>query len=235
MNSLRLSFCLLLPATLLPAVSVAQAVPKTAKKMPAVLQESAETVKMPPVFREAAADGAGFPQTGRVLWRLHADKSGKVVRREQKADPALAKQAAALKPPAAFPPRERCVLLPQAGGATESVCRNIPFIAEQEVYFLIPRNLTADKTRFSAALETVTPQPAYPARSLEREEKGMVRVRFAIGTDGRAHGTSVEKSSGYRLLDRAAVKAMDSARFRPATFRGRPVWMRAARSFDFDY
>ena len=84
---------ILLSAALLSAAPAAQAAPKAAKKTPAAAagrQNAEETVRLPPVFREAETDKTGFPQTGRAIWRLHADANGKIVRREQKTNRAVA-------------------------------------------------------------------------------------------------------------------------------------------------
>ncbi|ASP16610.1 TonB family domain protein [Neisseria sp. oral taxon 020 str. F0370] len=220
-----LSAALLLAA---PAVQAAPKAEKAAKKTPAAAagrQDAEETVLLPPVFRDAETDKTGFPQTGRAIWRLHADANGKVVRREQETDRAVAKQAAAIgNLPQEFPPRERCGERQSQSGASETVCRKVPFTVVQEAYFVIPQNLAADKTQFAEAVQTVPPRPVYPPLSMENGEEGTSVVRAAVAPDGRAYGAHTEKSSGHRLLDRFAVKGMDAARFQPARYRGKPVW-----------
>lgn len=68
-----------------------------------------------------------------------------------------------------------------------------------------------------------TPAPRYPARALRRGERGNVLVRADIGPDGVPVSVSVARSSGSRLLDRAAVDAVLKWRFQPAELDGRPT------------
>ena len=62
---------------------------------------------------------------------------------------------------------------------------------------------------------------------------GALSKMLVVGADGRAYAAQPVQSSGSPSLDRAAVKAMDGARFTPARFRGRPVWAAARRSIRF--
>ena len=55
---------------------------KTPAAEPASCPNVGEIVRMPPIFLEADTDKSGFPQTGRAVWRLHADANGKIIRRE---------------------------------------------------------------------------------------------------------------------------------------------------------
>jgi tonB family C-terminal domain len=229
---------ILLSAVLLAALAVlvVQVAPKAAEKTDDVKKTSAnapascpnvgEIVRMPPIFLEADTDKSGFPQTGRAVWRLHADANGKIIRREQETDPAVAQQAAGINKnlPREFPPRERCEKQTQTDGRYETVCRNMPFTVEQEAYFVIPQKLAADKTQFADVIQTVRNPPTYPDLSMEYDESGTVVVRIAVAPDGRAYGAHIAKSSGSALLDHAAVSNMDSARFEPARYRGKPVW-----------
>lgn len=233
-----MTFNRIFPTALLLAAFSVHAAPKAAKKTPAAAagrQDAGETVRrLPPIFRAAETDKTGFPQTGRAIWRLHADANGKVVRREQETDPAVAKQAAAVGDlPQEFPPRERCVVRQSQSGASETVCRNVPFTVVQEVYFVMPKNLTIDKTQFVGVVLTVPPRFVYPPLSMENGEEGTSVVRAAVAPDGRAYGAHTEKSSGYSRLNRAAVKGMDAARFQPARYRGKPVWQVVSSKFEF--
>jgi len=65
-------------------------------------------------------------------------------------------------------------------------------------------------------------KPAYPSMSLRNEEKGVVRIQFLIGVDGRVADSRVEKSSGYKGLDNAAKNALSVCRFKPGTVDGKP-------------
>jgi protein TonB len=65
--------------------------------------------------------------------------------------------------------------------------------------------------------------PRYPeqARSLRRE--GVVRLRLRVDEDGRVTSVDVVRSSGYPILDAAAVSAVRTWQGRPAMRDGRPV------------
>ena len=195
-------------------------------------QAASETVKLPPLIRPADTDAAGFPQTGRAVFLLDADKKGKVLRRrQQNADAALAKPAAAVLP-GRVPPHTSCTEgTPR--GASGQVCRAVPYTAVQEVYFVPEKFPAEDDAQFVQAVETAAPQPDYPAAALENGEEGTVILRLVVGAHGRAYAAQPVQSSGSPSLDRAAVKAMDGARFTPARFRGRPVWAAARRSIRF--
>lgn len=65
--------------------------------------------------------------------------------------------------------------------------------------------------------------PQYPAASLRRGEGGTVRVQVRVGEQGEVADAEVVEGSGSRALDRAALSAVRSWRFRPATRGGRPV------------
>jgi protein TonB len=56
-------------------------------------------------------------------------------------------------------------------------------------------------------------KPPYPLGSEMRREEGVVVVDFAVDASGRAIDVTVSQSSGYPLLDAAAVKAIKKASF----------------------
>ncbi|AMO96157.1 tonB family C-terminal domain protein [Collimonas fungivorans] len=66
-------------------------------------------------------------------------------------------------------------------------------------------------------------KPEYPRTSLRNEEQGTVNVKLIIGTDGNVVDAAIEKSSGYKDLDRATLKAWSLCHFTPAMADGQPV------------
>lgn len=62
--------------------------------------------------------------------------------------------------------------------------------------------------------------PEYPARAARNGESGTVTLALLVGTDGRVAGSRVQKSSGSRELDKAAVSALSLCKFKPATSGG---------------
>lgn len=65
-------------------------------------------------------------------------------------------------------------------------------------------------------------KPEYPRKSLRNEEQGVVRLQFLIGIDGRVVDSKVEKTSGFKDLDKAARDALGMCRFKPGLVNGQP-------------
>lgn len=78
--------------------------------------------------------------------------------------------------------------------------------------------------------------PAYPARSLRNNEEGITTLALLVDADGRVTSARVEKSSGYRELDRAAVDALSLCKFKPATSNGvgQAQWAKMAYQWRLD-
>ena len=64
--------------------------------------------------------------------------------------------------------------------------------------------------------------PRYPPASMRLREEGVVTLKFLISENGQVLSGSVEKSSGYKRLDDAALAALSLCKFKPATVDGRP-------------
>jgi len=68
-----------------------------------------------------------------------------------------------------------------------------------------------------------SPEPTYPARALRRGESGEVVLRIHVDARGVPDRVEIAASSGSRDLDRAAQRAVQRWRFRPAMRDGSPV------------
>lgn len=68
-----------------------------------------------------------------------------------------------------------------------------------------------------------SPGPTYPARALRRGESGEVLLRIHVDARGVPDRVEIAASSGSRDLDRAAQRAVQRWRFRPAMRNGTPV------------
>ncbi|WP_051919306.1 energy transducer TonB [Basilea psittacipulmonis] len=78
------------------------------------------------------------------------------------------------------------------------------------------------------------PKPPYPSYSLENGEEGTVTLRVMVEADGLPSSVAVEKSSGYRRLDRSAVETVKKRyRFIPAKRAGVPVRSSYVFSIEF--
>lgn len=71
-------------------------------------------------------------------------------------------------------------------------------------------------------------KPRYPPASERLHEEGVVSLKFLISENGQVLSSNVEKSSGYKRLDDAALAALSLCKFKPATVDGKPRQERAA-------
>lgn len=65
-------------------------------------------------------------------------------------------------------------------------------------------------------------KPDYPKNALRNGDTGVVTLSLLVGTDGRVADSKVEKTSGFRELDRAAQVGLGLCKFKPGTLDGVP-------------
>jgi TonB family protein len=65
--------------------------------------------------------------------------------------------------------------------------------------------------------------PTYPPLARERGYEGTVLLRVEVRRDGRVGGLTIDRSSGYEVLDRAAAESVKEWTFLPARKGGKPV------------
>ncbi|MCZ3313932.1 TonB family protein [Acinetobacter baumannii] len=75
-----------------------------------------------------------------------------------------------------------------------------------------PAGVTRGVSEGSAGCE----KPEYPREALMNEEQGTVRIRVLVDTSGKVIDAKVKKSSGSKILDKAATKAYSLCTFKPA-------------------
>ena len=63
----------------------------------------------------------------------------------------------------------------------------------------------------------------YPKASLMNEEQGTTSASFLVSADGTVTESKLDKSSGFKNLDRAALKGLSSCKFKPGTKDGAPA------------
>jgi len=66
-------------------------------------------------------------------------------------------------------------------------------------------------------------KPVYPRVAVLEGDEGTVRLRMEIGADGRLLSSAVVRSSGFTVLDKAALNALSKCTFEPAVQDGTPV------------
>jgi len=60
----------------------------------------------------------------------------------------------------------------------------------------------------------------YPKASLMNEEQGTTSMSFLISADGSVSESKLEKSSGFKGLDKAAIKSLSACKFKPGSKDG---------------
>jgi protein TonB len=76
----------------------------------------------------------------------------------------------------------------------------------------------------------------YPKASLLNEEQGTTSMSFLVNADGSVADSKLEKSSGFKGLDKAAIKGLSACRFKPGTKDGAPAptWTRVDYAWKLD-
>jgi protein TonB len=67
------------------------------------------------------------------------------------------------------------------------------------------------------------PPLKYPASARMRHQEGVVRLRILVATDGHVADIGIAQSSGFEILDKAALEVVRRWRFQPPTRDGQPV------------
>ncbi|GAB6081367.1 hypothetical protein JCM30471_02810 [Desulfuromonas carbonis] len=67
------------------------------------------------------------------------------------------------------------------------------------------------------------PPPAYPRQAREQGWAGSVWLQIRIGSSGGVETVHLEQSSGYPLLDEAAIEAVRNWKFEPARQAGQAI------------
>lgn len=94
-------------------------------------------------------------------------------------------------------------------------------------------SLAAGRTRGKVGIVRSVP-PIYPRVAREAGWEGTVILRITVEPTGRASAVEIRKSSGYPILDQAAVEAVKSWQFRPASDGTIPIRTRVDIPVKFD-
>jgi protein TonB len=122
-------------------------------------------------------------------------------------------------PPITPPPPAPPVVQPQQPAPPQTIAT----VAEVKPAAPAPAAPARVPVRVAAVVDArACEKPAYPRRALENGEQGTVVLAFLIGVDGKVVDSKIEKSSGHKELDKAAVAGLSLCRFRPGTADGKP-------------
>jgi protein TonB len=80
----------------------------------------------------------------------------------------------------------------------------------------------------------LNPPPKYPEVARRRGLAGTVVLEVAVRADGRVNEVILKESSGYRSLDRSAIRTVRRWLFKPATSTGFPIASRVEVPIDFN-
>lgn len=99
-----------------------------------------------------------------------------------------------------------------------------PARAEPQAQPAPPATSSGNSAMRSAVLADASAcaKPAYPINAARNGDTGTVTLALLVGADGRVTGSRIQKSSGSRELDRAAVNALSLCQFKPAMHNGVP-------------
>jgi protein TonB len=82
---------------------------------------------------------------------------------------------------------------------------------------------TAFAAEVAATFDAKNCKAEYPKASLMNEEEGAVQMAFLVSADGSVLESKVEKTSGHKNLDKAAIKSLSACKFKPGTKDGAPA------------
>ena len=76
----------------------------------------------------------------------------------------------------------------------------------------------------------------YPKASLMNEEQGTTSMSFLVAPDGSVVESKLEKTSGSKSLDKAAIKALSACKFKPGSKDGAPAqtWTKVDYAWKLD-
>lgn len=83
--------------------------------------------------------------------------------------------------------------------------------------------LNGDAAGDSKPTPAYQPKPTYPDFARRLGHEGRVVIRIQVLSSGAVGTASIERSSGYAVLDEAALATIKRWRFRPAQQAGQPV------------
>ena len=87
-----------------------------------------------------------------------------------------------------------------------------------------------------AVFDSKTCKADYPKASLMNEEQGTTSMSFLVAPDGAVVDAKLEKTSGFKNLDKAAIKSISACKFKPGSKDGAPAqtWTKVDYAWKLD-
>ena len=94
----------------------------------------------------------------------------------------------------------------------------------------------ASAAEVPASFDSSKCKAEYPKASLMNEEQGTVSMSFLINADGSVADSKLEKTSGFKNLDKAALKSISACKFKPGSKDGAPAqtWTKVDYAWKLD-
>ena len=103
--------------------------------------------------------------------------------------------------------------------------------ARVELYYQTWPSLRPTPASLASRPAPTCSTPRYPRAGRENELEGTTVLNFQINADGRATNARLGKSSGWAVLDEAALEALSVCEFKP---QDPPKWMSLSYKFHLD-
>jgi TonB family protein len=184
------------------------------------LQVSLEVTAIPPVETEAQLVEAELPTES---WRQQAPVQDWLPEQNFYRVPALVARLAGKQ--------ARAQTILKRGNSHFSRSISEPSTAEKKAkprvtYYRVPSTSSVAAGQVGQKAVPMTahcPAPPYPSLALQRGWQGVSKIWASISAQGRVLQVRVETSSGYPVLDRAALRAVRGWKFKAALIDGKPV------------
>jgi protein TonB len=94
----------------------------------------------------------------------------------------------------------------------------------------------ASAAEVPASFDSKNCKADYPKASLMNEEQGTVSMSFLVSSGGDVKDSKLDKSSGFKNLDKAAIKSLSACKFKPGSKDGAPAetWAKVDYAWKLD-
>ena len=239
-----------------PTVKPARIIEKNASKKPPEKKQNIvikplptkKTIEVPPEILEPKKEIEAHPEKSVTKPRKKAKKPLKRITKPQKKPP---KPKAKPKTPArivtaSLVPEKKKVLETPPPSIHVSTPPKTDVALPIEPFPDIPEESVIETETKIASIPPVkqvreatpaykdNPRPGYPKRARRRGYEGTVVLEVLVDTDGRVKELRVLKSSGHRVLDKAALKSVNGWLFEPGMVGDEKVdmWVRVPVRFE---